>query len=166
MLRLFYPKLKIDSVAELTPEFLASKGIKNLLLDADCTIKKYHSETPTPKADAWLEQMRQAGIGLCLVSNGRGPRISRFAESVNLPFVAPALKPLPFGCTKAVREMGWRKGETAMVGDQLFADILAGRLAGLFTILVEPINPELEKWFTRAKRPLERIVLSQFKPPK
>ena len=44
---------------------------------------------------------------------------------------------------------------TAMVGDQVFADVMAGRLAGVFTILVRPIHPEDEPWFTRWKRPWE-----------
>ena len=38
-----------------------------------------------------------------------------------------------------------------VVGDQIFADILAGNLAGVFTILVTPIKPEQEHWFTRIK---------------
>ena len=45
-----------------------------------------------------------------------------------------------------------------MVGDQLFADVLAGRLAGLYTILVRPTSAD-EPWFTSVKRPLERRML-------
>ena len=52
-----------------------------------------------------------------------------------------------------------------MVGDQVFADILAGRLAGLKTILVDPIHPEEEPWFTRLKRPPERWVLRRTAVP-
>ena len=47
-----------------------------------------------------------------------------------------------------------------MVGDQLFADILAGRLAGLTTFLVEPIHPEEEPWFTRLKRGPGTLVVA------
>ena len=46
-----------------------------------------------------------------------------------------------------------------MVGDQVFADVLAGRLAGIKCILVRPIHPEEEPWFTRIKRPPERLWL-------
>ena len=46
-----------------------------------------------------------------------------------------------------------------MVGDQIFADVMAGRLAGLTTILVRPIQPNEEPWFARMKRPLERVVM-------
>jgi len=55
-----------------------------------------------------------------------------------------------------------RPEQTAIVGDQLFADVLAGRLAGLFTILVRPTSPSEPLW-TRVKRPLERRVLRRIK---
>jgi predicted HAD superfamily phosphohydrolase YqeG len=55
--------------------------------------------------------------------------------------------------------MAFPPASTALVGDQVFADVLAGRLAGLKTILVEPIHPEEEPWYTRLKRPPERWVL-------
>jgi predicted HAD superfamily phosphohydrolase YqeG len=45
-----------------------------------------------------------------------------------------------------------------MVGDQVFADVVAGRLAGLRTILVRPTSPD-EPWFTQLKRPFERQLL-------
>jgi HAD superfamily phosphatase (TIGR01668 family) len=109
--------------------------------------------------------MKEHNIGLCLVSNGRGYRIRRFAESVQIPFVAPAMKPLPFGLNFAVKKLNFDKKTTAMVGDQVFADILAGNFAGVFTILVTPLNPEDEPWFARMKRPLEKIVLKPVETP-
>ena len=134
-------------------------GLQSLLLDADGTLKRYRSQECAPGVGQWLDTLRQAGFGLCLVSNGLGERIGRFAEIVNLPFVAKAMKPLPAGCRRAGRKMGFSRESTAIVGDQLFADIMAGRLAGLTTILVDPIHPEEEPWFTRLKRPPERWLL-------
>lgn len=159
MFRLFKPDLYIDSVVELTLDLLREKKLRSLLLDVDCTLKHYRTESLSPDVVRWLETMRQGDIGLCLVSNGRGPRIRRFAESVGIPFVAPAMKPLPFGCRTAIRSMNFDRESTAMVGDQIFTDLPAGKLAGLYTILVTPLSPEQEPWFTRLKRPLERFVL-------
>ena len=159
MLRFLTPHYRISSVLELTPERLRDLGLENLLLDADCTLKRYRGEQCAPGIAAWLDVLRQAGFGLCLVSNGLGERIGRFAGPLGLPFVCKALKPLPSGCRRAMRQMGFRRQSTAMVGDQLFADILAGRLAGLTTFLVEPIHPEEEPWFTRLKRGPERWLL-------
>ena len=79
--------------------------------------------------------------------------------------MARALKPFPFRLRRAVRRMGFLPEQTAMVGDQLFADVMAGRLAGLRTILVSPIHPEDEPWFTRLKRPAERLLLRRMEIP-
>lgn len=155
MLHPLTPHLKIGGVLELDAARLAALGLNALLLDVDCTLKEYLADEVPPAIAGWLDQLRASGVGLCLVSNGRGPRIARFAQRLNLPFVSMAMKPLPRGCRLAVRQFGFDPARTAMVGDQLFADVLAGRLAGLFTILVEPIHPEQEPWFTRVKRPLE-----------
>jgi HAD superfamily phosphatase (TIGR01668 family) len=159
MFGILTPHYRIASVLELTPERLGELGLVSLLLDADCTLKRYGSEGCAPGVGEWLDTLRQAGVGLCLVSNGLGRRIGRFAQLCGLPCVAKALKPLPIGCRQAMRKMGFRRKSTAMVGDQLFADIIAGRLAGLTTILVEPIHPEEEPWFTRLKRGPERWLL-------
>jgi HAD superfamily phosphatase (TIGR01668 family) len=159
MFRFLTPHLCVATVLELTPKRLRGIGLQNLLLDADGTLKRYRSQECAPGVGQWLDTLRQAGFGLCLVSNGLGERIGRFAEVVGLPFVAKAMKPLPTGCRRALRKMGFRRESTAIVGDQVFADILAGRLAGLTTILVDPIHPEEEPWFTRLKRRPERWLL-------
>ncbi|MDR2440858.1 MAG: YqeG family HAD IIIA-type phosphatase, partial [Planctomycetaceae bacterium] len=159
MFQCFQPNLYVDSVLDLTLECLQKYELKSLLLDVDCTLKNYRSQNIRPEILSWIETMKDNGIGLCLVSNGRGHRIRGIAEQVGLPFVAPALKPLPFGCYAAVQTMNFDKKSTAIVGDQVFSDLLAGKLAGLFTILVVPMQPEEEPWFAQMKRPLERIVL-------
>ena len=127
-------------------------------MDVDSTLKHYGAPELTPEVIAWLETMKSGGIGLCLVSNGAARRIGAFAESIGVSFVAPALKPFPYGCRKAIQQMNFDPQATAMVGDQLFADIAAARLAGITAILVEPISPELEPLWTRIKRPFEKML--------
>jgi len=159
MLRLTVPHLYVESVCELTPERLRELGIDALLLDVDCTLKRYRGQQVGDDVAAWIEELRARGFGLCLLSNGWGRRIGRLAGQLDLPFVAKALKPLPFALKRAIRKLGFSRSKTAMVGDQLFADIMAARLAGVTAILVEPMHPEEEPLVTRVKRPLERFLL-------
>ncbi len=159
MLKFLAPHLRVERVEELTLERLREMDIEFLLLDVDCTLKRYRAAEVTPEVDAWMDELRSGGIQLCLASNGLGKRIGEFAGKVDLPFFAKALKPFPFRIRKAMRRMGYDPKKTAMVGDQLFADVIAGRLAGLTSILVRPIHPEEEHWFTRVKRPPERLLL-------
>lgn len=146
-------------MTDLTPRRLERLGIRALLLDVDCTLKRYSQPMPEQDILDWLTELREAGFFLCLVSNGKEGRISRTASELGLPYIALALKPFPNGCLRALKRHSLSARETAMVGDQLFADILAGNLAGLTTILVTPIHPEEEHFYTRIKRPLEKFLL-------
>ena len=162
MWKVFYPHFLIGSVVEASPERLRTLGIENLLLDVDCTLKRYTLQEPEPNVLAWLNSLRDANFRICLLSNGVGKRIGQFADRVNLPYIAKACKPLPSGCRRALIEHGFDPLKTALIGDQIFADVMAGRLAGIRTFLVTPIGPEEEHWFTRVKRPFEKIVLRSF----
>ena len=162
MLTLFHPNFLIDSVVELTPDRLKSLGVKRLLLDVDCTLKQYANQEPEPGILEWLAELKSYNIDACLLSNGVPKRIERFAALVGLPFIAKACKPFPSGCKRACREWGCEPSSVMVVGDQIFADVLAGKLAGIRTVLVKPIHPEQEHWFTKIKRPFEKVVLRSF----
>ena len=158
MLHLLRPHLHLSSVCELGVDHLRSLRLDGLLLDLDCTLKDHGEAAIGAPVAAWIRALRDGGARLCLLSNGRPERVGRFARELQVPFVAKAFKPLPFGCRAALARLGLPAGRAAVVGDQLFADVLAGRLAGLFTILVRPTSP-VEPWFTRLKRPFERQAL-------
>ncbi len=158
MLSLVTPHLRLSSVLDLNIEHLRRLGLDGLLLDLDCTLKDHGREEFRPDVLAWVESLRLNSIRLCLVSNGTTVRIEKMARKLSIPFVSRACKPFPFGCRMALRKLEIDAGRAALIGDQLFADVLAGRLAGLFTILVSPTSP-VEPWFTRLKRPVERRVL-------
>jgi len=153
------PNLVLASVAEITPELLQKHGIRALLLDVDSTLKRYRATEIPPETVRWIESLQEAGIQFCILSNGLAHRIRPIAEQIGVPFIAPALKPGPFGCWTAIKTMGFDPKVTAIIGDQVFADILAGKFAKIFTILVTPIHPEEEHWYTRIKRPFERWIL-------
>lgn len=158
MLHYVTPHLRLDSVLDLGPERLRELGLLGLLLDLDNTLKDHGAPTIPPDVVEWSHRLRAAGISLCLLSNGRPGRVGRLAAGLGIACVPKAFKPLPFGCRAGVRRLGLEPRSIGVVGDQLFADVLAGRLAGLTTILVRPTSPN-EPWFTRLKRPPERWVL-------
>jgi HAD superfamily phosphatase (TIGR01668 family) len=155
MLTLCTPHLRLNSIVELNFDRLRSQGVEGLLLDLDGTLKDYRAEEFPAVTLEWLHQAGAAGMRLCLVSNGRRQRIEPLARQLSLPVVAMAGKPWPRGLRQALKQLGLPAGKAAIVGDQVFTDVLAGRLAGLRTILVEPCGPH-EPWMTSVKRPLER----------
>jgi len=159
MFNWLHPNLILASVADITQELLQKHGIRSLLLDVDSTLKRYRATEIPPETVKWIESMQRMDISLCILSNGREHRIRPIADQIGVPFVAPAMKPAPFGCRMAMKTMGFDPKSTAIIGDQVFADILAGKFAKIFTILVTPIHPEEEHWYTRIKRPFEKWVV-------
>lgn len=152
------PNLYLPRIVDLEPAFLQKRQIGGLLLDIDGTLKNFHDDTIAEPVIDWIERIRRSGIRMCLLSNGKSGRIGRLAAEIDLPFFAQALKPFPFRCRRAAKQLGLPNSKVALAGDQIFADVLAGSLAGLYTILVRPTSLD-EPWFTRLKRPFEKLVL-------
>lgn len=92
-----------------------------------------------------------------VVSNNNKKRVEPLAEKLGLPFTANGAKPLTFGVNRAVKAMGAKKSETLVIGDQIFTDVMAGNLAGIRTVLVEPFHLE-KTWTFRLKRRIESLV--------
>jgi uncharacterized protein len=59
-----------------------------------------------------------------------------------------------------VRLLGLPRREIAVVGDQLFTDVLSGKLCGLYTILTEPIEAK-DFPVTKIFRFFERLMLPE-----
>ena len=83
-----------------------------------------------------------------------------FAGKLGLAYQALSVKPLPMGYLRAVRRLGVKRRQAAIVGDQLFTDILGGRMAGVTTILADPILEENGRSF-RLRRKWEKKILSR-----
>lgn len=159
---LFKPKLMIDKMIMLDAAFLRSKGIKTLLLDVDNTMTSDGNPVPGEGVESWLEEMKNEGMSIYIVSNNGEERVRPFASLLGLRFVSKALKPLPSGFRRAMKETGARARECAIIGDQIFTDMLGGNLAGGYTILCTPYYPE-EGLSFRIRRRLERPLIRAYK---
>ena len=148
---LFKPDFYLKNIFSVTPEFLKENGIKALLLDADNTLCIYHTDYPVDGVLNWIEDMQRNSIDLHILSNGKQGRLTNFAKNVNLPCFYLSLKPLPFKISKAVKKLGFKKNQVALVGDQMFTDILGGNLARVKTIWLDYIEIE-ESFSFRFKR--------------
>lgn len=159
---LFRPKVKLERVTDISIEILNKYGIKALILDVDNTLSTHHGQVLTDGLPEWLDLMRQNGIKMTVLSNSKAKRLIPFAEKIGLDFISLGLKPLPFGYWRALKKLGTAKKETAIVGDQLFTDILGGNLVGVKTVLLTPIKLETSLRF-RMKRKVERFLIKKLK---
>ena len=72
------------------------------------------------------------------------------------------MKPFKKGFLKIQKEIKEPPEKIAVVGDQLFTDILGGNRCNMYTILVDPINPK-DYWYTAWKRPIENRIKKKIK---
>ncbi|MCL2084526.1 MAG: YqeG family HAD IIIA-type phosphatase [Oscillospiraceae bacterium] len=146
----------LSSVCGITPEWAESRGLRGLILDLDNTLAFYLAPVAPPDIEAWIADMAASGVKLAVCSNSREKRVSLFCDRLGLTYVHTARKPKKDGLLKAAELMGLEPGETAMVGDQLFTDVLAGRRAGMTTVLVDPLKNNI---VFRLRRRCERLFM-------
>ena len=91
-----------------------------------------------------------------IVSNNTNKRVAPLAKKLGLPFTANGCKPLTFGISKAIKIMGVPKKQVAVVGDQIFTDVIAGNIKGAVSVLVEPFHME-SAWTFKLKRKAESL---------
>lgn len=158
MLKLLTPDLYIESIFRLDLEKLKKNNIKGLIIDIDNTLISWDIKNVTEKTKTWLLNLEKEGFRVCLVSNNTKNRVIVFNRELKLPAIHRALKPRIGAFKKAMRIIGTTVDNTAVIGDQIFTDVLGGNRIGLFTVLVVPMAGK-EFWWTTFVRKIERHVL-------
>ena len=159
---IFKPTFAFVTVTDINIEFLKSKGIKGLILDLDNTLTTHNNPHPAEKVTDWIESMKKNGIKMMIVSNNSAERVTPFAKNLGLPFVSKGRKPLTSGFSRAQRIMNIPFENIAIVGDQVFTDIVGANIKRVKTIYVKPIELEKTRFF-KFKRALEKPFLRKLK---
>lgn len=162
MYKIFLPNEYVKDVYHLSPEDLLSKGVKGIITDLDNTLVAWDRPDATPEIATWIKQMQDAGIQVTILSNNNELRVKAFSDPLETPYIFAARKPLSKAFKKALQQMGLRKNEVVMVGDQMMTDILGGNRYGLHTILVLPVANS-DGFVTKLNRRLERRVMKSLK---
>lgn len=158
---ILYPKIYIDNVKEITFELLEKNGIKGLILDVDNTLIDYYKNMPEG-TDKWCEDLKNKGIKFCIASNSnKKEKVKEVSEKLNIPYIYFAKKPLKMGLNKAKNIMELKNNEVAVVGDQIFTDVLGANRCKMFSILVNPIE-EKDIFITVIKRPIENLIKNNY----
>ena len=136
----FLPAVMTDALTDILPSWLKKQNIQLLMLDFDNTIVPYTTSVPTKDMCAWLEMMRCCDIAVCVVSNSRNDRVSRFCREYGLDCITHAKKPFSKGIKACLCKYGVPASEAALVGDQIFTDTLGANGCGVRAILVKAID--------------------------
>ncbi|MBQ8740850.1 MAG: YqeG family HAD IIIA-type phosphatase [Clostridia bacterium] len=158
---LLKPDIKLHGITNITVELLNKFDIKALLLDVDNTMSTHHGTVLTDGLLDWIADMQQKGIKLMVLSNSKRHRIEPFAARIGLPFISLGCKPLPTGYLRGIAALGEKRKNVAIVGDQIFTDVLGGNAVGVKTILLTPIKLE-DGWSFKVRRNLEKKIYKKY----
>lgn len=158
---LIYPDYYCDKVTDITLDLLEKNQIKGILLDVDNTLIDFDRNL-VEGAKQWTSQIKQNGIKCMILSNSnKQEKVKAVATELNLPYIYFATKPLKRGFKKAKEQLGLKDEKIAVVGDQIFTDIIGANRSKMFSILVNPLAKK-DIWITKWKRPLEEWIVKSY----
>ena len=147
---LLRPDMYHTAIWAIDFEELSRRGISYLIIDVDSTIADAHSPEMSPGAFKAIKSAMERGFikNACLVSNvmyGRKKRerVATMARKLGIPYVAASFynaKPRSSPFVKGLNLLNSRIEDTAVIGDQIFTDILGGNRLGMLTILIQPLG--------------------------
>ncbi|WP_373892874.1 YqeG family HAD IIIA-type phosphatase [Virgibacillus natechei] len=159
MFKNFLPNEHVKRVFDIQPAFLKEKGIKGIITDLDNTLVAWDVSDATTEVIDWFKLMKEHDIQVTIISNNKQERVKIFSEPLGTPFVYSARKPLSRAFKTVAKQMGLKKEEVLVVGDQVLTDVLGGNIAGFYTVLVVPIV-QTDGKLTKVNRQIERRILN------
>ena len=154
----FIPDMYQKSIYHIDYDKLQDSGIKCLLIDLDNTCVPYKDKEPNKKLIDLFETLKDMDFKIIIFSNALKGRIKPFKDVLNVDCLARANKPYKKNFLKVIKLFNYDLSEVAIIGDQLYTDILGGNKVGIKTILVNPMSSD-DMFITRfIYRTLEKRI--------
>ena len=154
---IFKPTFMVRRLSDINADMFRKLNVRCLLLDVDNTLASYISHEPVDGAIQWVKEMQQQGFKLVIVSNNYKKRVEPFSKKFDLPFITFACKPLPFGYLKAKKLLNAPAAACAIIGDQIYTDIVGANLCGMKSVLLEPVEAETAPLFKLRRRQEKKL---------
>ena len=156
------PDILLHRITDIDIDIINNLKVKALLLDVDNTLSTHHGMELVEGLEDWIKKMQEHNIPMLILSNSKKQRVAPFAKKIGLPYISLGLKPLPFGYIRGKNKLGLKIKDIALVGDQLFTDVLGAKTVGMKVVLLDPIKLE-DKWHFKLRRKLENILLKKLR---
>lgn len=155
------PDYNLDSLFDIDFKELKAQGINAVLFDLDSTVMPSKSGEYPQKVKELLNSLKQ-NFAIAIISNNkRKEYIEKVQSMSDFPVIGNANKPSPKVMQEFLRSINIAPNETVVIGDRPLTDVLAGKLLGAKTILVDSITKDTENKQTRFVRKLERLVIKK-----
>jgi HAD superfamily phosphatase (TIGR01668 family) len=133
------PEFSFLNVTDIPPEFFKENGIRFIMVDLDNTLAAYDEHYPADEMLSWVANVKKSGITTAIISNSsRVMRVYTFAEAFDINSAANARKPSTGNMLHLMETSGFSVDESALIGDQIFTDVLCANLAQMTSIIIKP----------------------------
>ncbi len=159
-----YPDRYFDKKEDIPFKTYYQKGYQGVIFDIDNTLVP-HDAPADEKTIRFISNLKAIGYRICLLSNNDKDRVASFNECLQVEYIYKANKPFRRGYEKAMEVLHTDPNNTLFVGDQIFTDVWGAKRAGIFSLLLDPIDSKEEiqivfkriperfiKWSYRRKR--------------
>jgi len=161
MAQLLIPDAYVKNVYAIDIDKLQKeKKIKGLIIDLDNTLVPWGKKYLDKRIISWINRVKESGMKICIVSNSRSAHVTEMGNLLDTPFYSSRFKPLKKPFLEAMKMMNTKNKETAVIGDQIFTDVLGGNRLNLLTILVFPLKKHDGLGTRLIYRSLERVIMS------
>ena len=134
------PKVIAPALTDVEGALLSRLGVELLMLDFDNTIVPYTTSVPTQEMERWLDWVKHSGVQVCVVSNSHKERVKVFCRHYGIDCITHARKPFSQGIRQCLERYGIPARQAALVGDQIYTDVLGANRMGVTSILVSAIH--------------------------
>ena len=112
--------------------------------------------------EEWCNNLKKQNIKFYILSNiNKKEKVEKVSKKLDVPYIMFAKKPSKSGFMKAKEKLGLDAKEIAVVGDQIFTDVIGANRAKMYSILTKPIDKR-DIFITKIKRPIEEYLIRRY----
>ena len=153
------PDYNVETLFDIDFNELKQKGIKAVLFDLDSTVMPSKSGKYPQNIYELLQELNKNFVIAIISNNKRSEYIEKVKSQSKFSVIGNANKPSPKVMRAFLATVNIMPNETVVIGDRPLTDILAGKLLGAKTILVDSVTKDTENIQTRLVRKLERLTI-------
>ncbi len=153
------PDYNVESLFDIDFKEIKAQGINAVLFDLDSTVMPSKSGKYPQNVIELLHSLKQNFVVAIISNNKRKDYIDKVQAQSNFTVIGHANKPSPKIMQEFLKSVNIAPEQAVMIGDRPLTDILAGKLLGSKTILVDSITKDTENKLTRFVRKLERLTI-------
>lgn len=157
----FIPDMYQKSIYHIDYDKLKEDGIKCLLFDLDNTCVPFKDKNPNKKLIELFETLKDMDFKVIIFSNATKKRLTPFKNELRVDCSAGSRKPNSKKLLKVIKMFNYNLSDVAIIGDQLYTDILCGNRVGIKTILINPMSKD-DMLFTKLFRFMEKKKFKKF----